>query len=179
MAQVDDQVGQLGKDAEVPLVLLEELDRALLLTHVVRDCGDEDLASPPIFGSGQGCARLDEGPHTGLHVHYRMPVELTAREAARVGIVVPAEADRLRVDVSGEDERRPRPARVHDADDVGPVRQHVLEVDAVEAHFLHPRSERPGQLSLLAHDARNPDDLLRERDGVDTVYSAEHGGNRV
>ena len=179
MSQVDDQVGQLGKDAEVPLVLLEELDRALLLTHVVRDCGNENLPSPPILRSGQGCARLDEGPHAGLHVHHRVAVELAAGEAARVGIVVPAEADRLRVDVPGEYERRPRPARVHDTDDVGPVREHVLEVDAVVAHVLHPSSERPGQLALLAHDARNPDDLLRERDGVRSVYSAEHGGNRV
>ena len=64
------------------LVLLEELDRPLLVPHVVRDGGHQHLPSPPILRPGQGCARLDERSHTGLHVHHRMAVELAAGKAA-------------------------------------------------------------------------------------------------
>ena len=44
------------------------------------------------------------------------------------------------------------------------------------ADLIHAEGiEGPGQLALLPHDARNPDDLLRERDGIGTVHGAEHG----
>ena len=94
------------------------------------------------------------------------------------GIVVPAEADRLRVDMAGQDERRPRTAGVHDADDVGAVRQRVLEIDAVVAHLLHPgerglgpaRPPRPRRSGC----GRFPASARRRR----RRHGTENGGNR-
>ena len=115
------------------MVLLEELDRPLLVAHVVRRRRPRALSPATVPRSPcHCCARLDEGPRPPAFMSITACPWSRPPRAARVWIVVPAEADRLRVDVSGENERRPRPTRVHDADHVGPVRQNVLEVDTVK-----------------------------------------------
>ena len=51
-------------------------------------------------------------------------------------------------------------------DDVRAVRQRVLEVDLVEAHPFIRAKKRVCELTFRALHARNPNDLLRESDGL-------------
>ena len=88
-----------------------------------------------------------------------MAVDLAVGERAGVRIAVPAVANRLRVDVAGQDERRAGAPGVRDADHVRTTRERLLLVDAIEAHGRHSPAQEVGQLGFLADDARDADDL--------------------
>ena len=88
-----------------------------------------------------------------------MAVDLAVDKRAGVRIAVPSVADRLRVDVAGQDERRAGAPGVRDADHVRPTRERLLLVDAIEAHGRHPPAQEVGQLRFLADDAGDADDL--------------------
>ena len=171
--EVDVQVGQLGQDAQVAVVLLEEADRADLVAHVIDDAGHQHLPRPALLAARQRRARGDDAGDARLHVHHRVAVQPAVGERPGVGVRVPADADRLGVDVAGQHERRPRPTGVDDADDVLAARQRLLLVDLVVPHAAHPRGEHVGELRLVADHARDPHDLLGQQDRVLVVDDVE------
>ena len=81
----------------------------------------------------------------------------------------------LRVDVSRQHERRARPTRLDDPDDIRAVRKRVLEIDVVEAHALHAGEKRVRELALLALDARDTNDLLCQCYGIRRVDELRDG----
>ena len=150
VSQADLVVGQLPEDAEVGVERVEVRDRAELVAHVV---GDRGHAEGALHRQSRRADRFDRDDLTRqrrLHVHdavaVHRPVDQRARERLRDA---PPVRDGLRVHVTREDHGRTVTER-DVPDGVRPVRQHRLELHALEARLGHHRGQERGQLPFLA-----------------------------
>ena len=97
-------------------------------------------------------------------------VDQVARERGRP---LPAVGLGLGVQVTGQDDSRPRP-EADLSEGVGPAREHVLQLHRAEAGRAHDRGEESRQLSLAAKHAGDAADLPHELHGPVEVEIAQY-----
>ncbi len=160
MRDVDLHVGQFGQHAMVELVAPEQIDGAGLLAHVIGHRRERDLAREIDAAVDQRLDAADERAKAGLHVHHAMAVQPAVLDGAIERIALPAFADRLGVEVPGEQQVRAALAAVHFPQGVEAALVGLLTPDLADAEGLEPCLELAGERVFLAVRAVDPHHFL-------------------
>ncbi len=176
---IDLHAGQFAEHAIVEFVAVEEIDAAGLLSHMVGDAAEGDLAVEIDAGVDQGLHRADLAAEAGLHVHDAVAEKPPLLDGAVERIARPALANRLGVEMAGQQKMRAGLAAVDFPQHVEMTFRHGLAPDLADAEGLEARFDAAGEFGLLAVGAVDSHHLLGHADrGVERQARADFFENR-
>ena len=167
MRDIDLHPGQLAEDAVVEAVPAEQVDAAGLVAHVVAHRREGDLARERGARVEDGLDRADLAAQPGLHVHHPVAEHPAVLDGAVERVAGPAFADRLGVEMAGEQEMRAGPAAVDLPQRVRAPVEHLLAPHPADADLRMRSSSSAARVAslpqVLSVRTRPLGDVDRER----------------